>query len=342
MLHQLREKEKGGMNVKSQYGIHTFSIMAKSSYHEIQELWEENCCQVMNRDPYFLNTTLQITEYKERGVEIVLNQSLTHPSWITVIVNPSSLLAGKYCPTALFIGEKTQINAVSKVLQKTLAKIGIEQKKFILSRVDLTCNQYYESKRELLNQLYIWKKTRLPSRYEVSPFGKGKGSAKQYREVNEHAWTIESKSCAFSVYDKTYELKKRHKMQIAEQILRLELRLKRKRIHRLTDAKTWEKQLQVLAKRHNELFCKFLHRLYQDFPEAVTMQQAEQWIEASGFQKKAKNTMRKLIKTTRRCKSLTAAQKKLELSNQAMARLYKKFQKLKLNPIVLPENGKHH
>ena len=89
------------MNVKSQYGIHTFSIMAKSSYHEIQELWEENCCQVMNRDPYFLNTTLQITEYKERGVEIVLNQSLTHPSWITVIVNPSSLLAGKYCPTAL-------------------------------------------------------------------------------------------------------------------------------------------------------------------------------------------------------------------------------------------------
>ena len=72
------------------------------------------------------------------------------------------------------------------------------------------------------------------------------------------------------------------------------------------------------------------------------MQQAEQWIEASGFQKKAKNTMRKLIKTTRRCKSLTAAQKKLELSNQAMARLYKKFQKLKLNPIVLPENGKHH
>ena len=56
-------------------------------------------------------------------------------------------------------------------------------------------------------------------------------------------------SCAFSVYDKTYELKKRHNIKIDEHILRLELRFGRSKITKMTKGKDWYGQLIELSEQ---------------------------------------------------------------------------------------------
>ena len=73
-------------------GIHTFSLCIKSSYSDIKNILQKNEYITMNKDKYLLNKLHCIIKYKKYGVEILLNQSYNRPSFITVIVNPSSCL----------------------------------------------------------------------------------------------------------------------------------------------------------------------------------------------------------------------------------------------------------
>ena len=135
-------------------------------------------------------------------------------------------------------------------LRNILDKIGIDRrlKEFKLSRCDLTCNLYYERKADVQNRLDIFKKSFPIPHYNAVKFGKYSNSDEQFKGANKHSWTIEnkSKSCAFSVYDKSYELEKRHRIVIDEH-LRLELRFGRSKITKLTAAKDWESQLVELG-----------------------------------------------------------------------------------------------
>ena len=104
----------------------------------------------------------------------------------------------------------------------------------------------------------IFKKSFPIPHYSAVKFGKYTNSDEKFKGANKHSWTIEnkSKSCAFSVYDKSYELEKRHDIKIDEHILRLELRFGRSKITKLTKAKDWESQLielgsQVENQQHN-------------------------------------------------------------------------------------------
>ena len=85
-----------------------------------------------------------IPTYKSTGVEILLHQSIAHPCWITLIVNPSSLLAGEYRPVSLYQPDKKSLRKLHKLLRSILDKVGIEQrlKEFKLSRCDLTQDIY--------------------------------------------------------------------------------------------------------------------------------------------------------------------------------------------------------
>ena len=69
-----------------------------------------------------------IPTYKSTGVEILLHQSIAHPCWITLIVNPSSLLAGTYQPVSLYQPDKKSLRKLHKRLRGILDKVGIEQR----------------------------------------------------------------------------------------------------------------------------------------------------------------------------------------------------------------------
>ena len=88
--------------MKTTNGIHTFSLKVRSSYSEIQNIITANTCIRITKDKFGLNNNYCIPTYKSTGVEILLHQSIAHPCWITLIVNPSSLLAGAYRPVSLY------------------------------------------------------------------------------------------------------------------------------------------------------------------------------------------------------------------------------------------------
>lgn len=317
-------------------GIHTFSLKIRSSYSKIQNIRMQNACIRGKRDHFSLNQNFCIADYKDKGVEILLHQSLVHPSWITLIVNPSSLLADEYQPTELFRPTEQTMKQLKTRLRTILDEIGLDTrlKAFRLARYDQTRDRYYDSADEVAIWLRIFQKSWLMPRYTVVPFPKDSESDEKWKGANQHAWTIANKSCAFSVYDKAYELKKRHKVKIKAHILRLELRLSRKRICKLCHETDWDRQLLELHEKQDAQLDKFLRRLH--LPEntrLVTLTQALEIINASRFREKTKKKLRRIVKKANGCESLAAVQKETRIKKKDFTKMLGKFETLGICPI---------
>ena len=323
------------MSKKKESGNHTFSLSTKSSYTDIQNIRNNKLCILKWHDKCFLNVTYEIVKFKNIGVEIQLHQSLVHRSWITVIVNPSSLLAGEYCPTALFHDVK-KIPKVKKKLREILdeCEIATKLKDFKLNRTDLTENEYYGGADELDIQLDVFKKSYPIPRYEPVLFETFLNEDGTYEDANKHSWTIACKDSEFSVYDKRYELEKRHEILIKDHILRKELRLGRNRIRQLTKAASWEDQLEELINRQDKLMDKFQHRLHQDYGKVVTEEEAIEIIEASSFRTKTKKKMCIIMELAAKCESLIEVRTKMRMSHKHFKALLDRFQKLGISPIT--------
>ena len=323
--------------MKIENGVHTFSLTRQCTYSGIQNIIAAHPAVPDKVGAYSLSRSYRILTYKPIGVEILLHQSLTHRSWIKLIVNPSSLLAGEYCPTALFTCKKSLIKQVRKKLRQILDELGIDDrlKEFKLNRVDLTRNLYCSSHAEIMMELNIFKKSRVIRRYEVITFKDYCSDGNSIHGANHHSWTIASGQNAFSVYDKTYELRKRHGVEIQDEILRLELRFERKRIRQLTQSQAWEEQLAELYEQHDRQFSRFLHRLYQDFDRMLTLPELLEEIQDSGFRARTKKRMARLVKKMGSCESLTAARKRMKLTNKKFIALLKKLSKLGISPIPM-------
>ena len=140
--------------ITNEYDIHTFSLKLQCKYSEIQNIIEQNECIRTSKGKLGLSPYYQITQFKDIGVEIQLGQSVSHPCWLILIVNPSSLLAGTYEPTALFQANEESVRHVKHRLRNILDKIGVDRrlKGFKLSRYDLTRNLYYERKADVQNR----------------------------------------------------------------------------------------------------------------------------------------------------------------------------------------------
>ena len=332
--------------MKIERGIHTFSLTAPCSYNTIQELCEDHAHYVHRKSSHGLKKVISLNAYKQCGVEILLTQSLTHRSWIRLIINPSSLCSGRYEPLALFQAEHTKLKQIQKRLKEIIKELDLPMKlkDFKLNRVDLTRNLYCKSSEEVKVRLDIFRKSeQLPHYKEKNPRRKSGERDEAIdqplyaNKKNRHSWTTCAKNCEFSVYDKGYELKKQHRITILSSILRLELRISRQRLQKLAGKGNWEDQLRQLSKDQDEIMDKFLHRLHQDFPQVVHTKEALKRIEESSFQKRTKDKMRELVKKMSSCGSFTAARQKMGLNKKSFIQLLEKFEKIKISPITLPE-----
>ena len=332
--------------MKIERGMHTFSLTAPCSYHTIQELRETQSHYVRKMSGARLTKIISLNKYKPQGVEILLTQSIDHRSWIRLIINPSSLCSGRYEPLALFQAEHTKLKQIQKRLKEIIKELDLPMKlkDFKLNRVDLTRNLYCKSSEEVRVRLDIFRKSEKLPHYKEKKFGNHSGERDEAvdqplysDEVNRHAWTTGVKDSEFAVYDKGYELKKRHGLIILAPILRMELRVSGQRVRKLAGKGKWEDQLQQLSKDQDEIVNRFLHRLHQDFPQVVHKKEALKRIEESGFQKRTKDKMRELVKKMSSCGSFTAARQKMGLSKKSFIQLLGKFEKIKISPIILPE-----
>ena len=237
----------------------------------------------MNKDKYLLNKLHCITKYKKYGVEILLNQSYNRPSFITVIVNPSSLLADEYRPIDLFKADsKKTVKLLKQKLYSILKEIGINVKNadISLSRCDLTKDMYLPNYADIPFMLKIFEKSYITDkRLKV--------------DIQKHSWTIKNKIREFCVYNKTYELKKRHEIDISDNILRLELRLSRKSMPKKYKSKSWTDELFKLYADHNKLINSFIRKIHQDFERVVSYDEAIQIIDGSKYRKKQNTSLKK-------------------------------------------------
>lgn len=318
--------------ITNEYGIHTFALKLRCKYSEIQNIIEQNECIHISKGKLGLSPYYQIVRYKPIGVEIHLSQSVSHPCWLILIVNPSSLLAGIYEPTALFRADKKSVQQIKHHLRNILDEIGIDRRlsEFKLSRCDLTCNLYYEHKADVQNRIDIFKKSFSIPHYNTVKFGKYSNSDEKFKGANKHSWTIEnkSKSCAFSVYDKSYELEKRHNIKIDEHILRLELQFKRSKITRLTKAKDWYGQLIELSEQVEKQQSKFLHRLHMTYFDPIPLSELLDRIDASKYHKKTKKKLRRIAKKANGCVSLAAVRKDCRIKKSDFIKLLGKFEEM--------------
>ena len=318
--------------IRKEYGIHTFSLKLRCKYSEIQNIIEQNECIRTSKGNLGLSPYYQMTQFKEIGVEIQLGQSVSHPCWLVLIVNPSSLFAGTYEPTALFQADEKSVQQIKHRLRNILDKIGIDRrlKEFKLSRCDLTCNLYYKRKADIQDRLDIFKKSFPIPHYNAVKFGKYSNSDERFKGANKHSWTIEnkSKSCAFSVYDKSYELEKRHNIKIDEHILRLELRFGRSKITKLTKTKDWYGQLIELSEQVEKQQSKFLHRLHMTYFDPVPLSELLDRIDASKYHEKTKKKMRRIAKKANGCVSLAAVRKDCRIKKSDFIKLLGKFEEM--------------
>ena len=318
--------------ITNKYGIHTFSLKLQCKYSKIQNIIEQNECIRTSKGKLGLSPYYQITQFKDIGVEIQLGQSVSHPCWLVLIVNPSSLFTGTYEPTALFQADEKSVQQIKHRLRNILDKIGVNRrlKEFKLSRCDLTCNLYYERKADVQDRLDIFKKSFPIPHYNTVKFGKYANSDEKFKGANKHSWTIEnkSKSCAFSVYDKTYELEKRHNIAIDDHILRLELRFGRSKITKLTRSKDWESQLIELGSQVEKQQYKFLHRLHMTHFDPISLPELLDRINASTYREKAKKKLRRIAKTANGCVSLAAVRKDCRIKKSDFIKLLGKFEEM--------------
>ena len=194
----------------------------------------------------------------------------------------------------------------------------------------MTCNLYYERKTDVQNCIDIFKKSFPIPHYNTVKFGKYANSDEQFKGANKHSWTIEnkSKSCAFSVYDKSYELEKRHDIKIDEHILRLELRFGRSKITRLTKSKDWESQLVELGSQVEKQQHKFLHRLHMTYFDPVSLSELMNRINAFKYREKTKKKLRRIAKKANGCFSLAAVQKDCRIKQSEFIKLLGKFEEM--------------
>ena len=319
--------------IRKEYGIHTFSLKVRLKYSEIQNIIEQNECICTSKGKYGLSPYYQIVRYKPIGVEVHLSQSVSRPCWLTLIVNPSSLLADTYEPTALFRADEKSVQQVKHRLRNILDEIGVDKrlKEFKLSRCDLTCNLYYEHKADIQDRLDIFKKSFPIPHYSTVKFEKYANSDVKFAKADKHSWTIEnkSKSCAFSVYDKSYELRKRHNIAISEHILRLELRFGRSKITKLTKTKNWESQLVELSSQVEKQQYKFLHRLHMTYFDPIALPALLACIDASKYCEKTKKKLRRIAKKANGCVSLAAVQKDCRIKKSEFIKLLGKFEEMR-------------
>ena len=232
----------------------------------------------------------------------------------------------------MFQADKESVQQIKHRLRDILDQIGVDRrlKEFKLSRYDLTRNLYYERKADVQDRLDIFKKSFPIPHYNTVKFGQYANSDEKFQGANKHSWTIEnkSKSCAFSVYDKSYELEKRHRIVIDEHILRLELRFGRSKITKLTKSKDWESQLVELGSQVEKQQHKFLHRLHMTHFDPISLPALLDRINASKYREKTKKKLRRIAKKANGCVSLAAVQKDCRIKKSDLIKLLGKFEEM--------------
>lgn len=111
----------GKNNPKTRKGIHTIELYALDlKYAEVQNVIEflvdQGEIYKIKSDPYNIDRYLKSTYLVDDGIRMRIYQSHNKSNGIGFIVNPSTLLSGKYQPVKLWTPTKEDVKKLLKTL----------------------------------------------------------------------------------------------------------------------------------------------------------------------------------------------------------------------------------
>ena len=285
----------------------------------------------------------------DQGIKIHLDKKRDAPWNLLILVHPT-LLLGETDRSALFFPTKRNyagmVKRADELLKKICVPCSLESMK--LYRVDVTENWVCADAETVDTYLRIIKKGFLIPHYKLDWFRSSENKAKNPSDANRHSYKQKCKRAAFFAYDKTAQLQMIDhfpKALIGKKVLRLEVQMRRKSFSKWVGKAKMESNytlLKTLCKQERSIIKWYLKRMKLLNGDIVRYEDAVELV--STFRgKKARERMVYLLRKTSDSRDLTSAIEKLKekyhLNGRQVANIFKKFAKLGISPITLPNTS---
>lgn len=330
---------------RKQYGIHTIELYAKSlTYTDVQKvidhLAEDGSIQILKADPYNTDRYIKSTHFVSRGVRLRIYQSYDNSNGIGFIINPSTLLSGKYQPVKLWKPTPESVENMLECLSKIMEEMTLESvrpEELSLSQIDLTTNIWYDEQTDITRVIRQFWKGMIPRGF--------KRHITKDNATRQHSFMMKNKTISLKAYDKIYELMKYNRcpeMLCNESVLRVELSLKREAfLKKLKMERSAPLREMLLAGYKNgpNMITNYLKKLHPCGIKEVSYEEAKRRIEKNICDSKLRNQMLYLLEKASDCAGLDSAVSKLKkrymsIDNRRVNKLFLEFKKLDISPIT--------
>lgn len=229
----------------------------------------------------------------KNGIRLRIYQSHNKSNGIGFIINPSTLLSGKYQPIKLWKPAEEAVGALLEKIDDELKTIGlnsVKAKDLSLSQMDVTKNMRPGEGYDVTSVLRCYHKCLIPQHFKVINAND--------KETKKHLFVMKNDTIAVKLYDKIYELKENHRCPESlkkEFILRFEVSLKReaflKKLHLDREASLY-KMLLAGYEQGKEIMDDYNAKMFPFLGNIVKYETAKKRIISSNIDDSLKKQMR--------------------------------------------------
>lgn len=337
------------VSLSKSFGIHTIELYAKDlKYTEVQKVIEllvdRGKIYRVKSDPYNIDQHLKSTYLVNDGIRMRIYQSHNKSSGIGFIINPSTLLSGKYQLVKLWKPTEEAVDALLENFDGILKVIGlhsVKAKDLSLSQMDLTKNHWCGKGYDVTPDIRYYRKCFIPRRFEAVHYSD--------KETKRHLFVMKNDTVAVKAYDKIYGLKKNGRCPKSledEGILRYEVSLKREAFLKKLDLDRKASLYEMLLAGYEngmDILDGYYNKMFPFSGETVRYEKAKKQIESKVQDSHMKEQMLYLLEKTSDSAGLSAAVRKLkdhykDVDDRRVKKILSAFDKLGIAPITRPNN----
>jgi len=336
------------VKMSKDYGIHTIELyLANLKYVEVQkvieQLVENGKIYLSQRDPYNIDRFGKSCYFIDDGIRLRVYQSHNKSNGIAFIINPSTLLSGKYQPIKLWKPTEESVDRMLDHISDCLKELGLNSdyaSNLSLSQMDITENRWCGKGYDVTRNIHIFKKSFIPRNFKTVVSKDG--------DVNAHLFTIKSNRITIKVYDKIYELKQNDRCPKSledESILRFEISLKREAFLKKLNLERTDSLYEMLHigyENGRDILGDYYNKIFPFFGKAVCYKAAKKMILEKVSDSILQEQMLYLLKKTSDSAGLSTATRKMkkhytDVGHRRIKRILSEFDKLGIAPVTRPK-----
>lgn len=332
------------------FGIHTFTItynnLSTCEYNRLFKLFMKSISDKSDDYRYIETNMLYNKGYYGIYPKLlyIANGSYVNHC-LSIFVNPRSLLQSSLCTYEIYGRDN------AKIINKLVSKID-EALKLLsddyniydfenasISRVDLCVNYQFEEFYVTGQYLRLAKKSARSK--------KGKSKALYIKSIyddegNDHHFGIDNSNFELTIYDKSFELYRKRKIQSFNdeygQVLRIEVKMKKRYIkHYTKNISSNIDKLSYLLKNSQDIMINSVCKIFYPgdyFIKSFTKDR----ISESNYQSHIKDLMKEIISGDESIDEIyQSIEREYSLSKKSIQRIKMKFSELGINPTRIPK-----